>query len=121
MLEMARQQPQTEENRQLQLMLQQLAKESELKQKAQNYENMYSLLLDNVQKAQQKYAPMGHPSNNLEFQAETDRRILKQKQEFDKLMREYFLEARQTQVKKDSVQKLSEQLDYKIQKQEAIK
>jgi DNA/RNA-binding domain of Phe-tRNA-synthetase-like protein len=48
--------------------------------------------MDNVRKAKEKLAPIGHMGSRLGEVEETDRRIIRQKQEFDALYRQYMQE-----------------------------
>lgn len=50
-----------------------------------SYENIYQILMDNVKKAKDKLAPLGQ-MNRVEAE-ETDRRIIRQKQELEALYR----------------------------------
>ena len=78
-----------EQQEQLQNIIREKMKEDMMNQRAMNYENIYSILIDNVQKAKEKLAHLGETSQRIEGEAETDRRILKQKMEFDALYRQY--------------------------------
>lgn len=52
---------------------------------AQSYENVYQTLMDNVRRAKDRLAPLGVVGTA--DSEETDRRILRQKQEFETLYR----------------------------------
>lgn len=60
--------------------------------RAQSYENIYSILMDNVKRAKDRLAHLGEDDNKRTIEEETDRRILKQKMEFDALLNEYLHE-----------------------------
>jgi hypothetical protein len=48
--------------------------------RAQSYQNIYHILMDNVQKAKDRLAGLAMPSGSIEhLENETDRRILRQK------------------------------------------
>lgn len=77
--------------------------------RAQSYQNIYQILMDNVKRAKDRLAPLGaHKADDAE---ETDRRILRQKQEFETLYRQYQNEMKAKQVKKkDEDSKLEKRL-----------
>ena len=66
--------------------------------RAQSYQNIYDILMDNVRRAKDRLAPLGqvsitHSQNpngpgGVDSE-ETDRRIMRQKQEFETLYRQY--------------------------------
>jgi hypothetical protein len=63
-------------------------------ERAQSYQNIYDILMDNVRRAKDRLAPLGqvsithsHAAGHGVDSEETDRRILKQKQEFETLYR----------------------------------
>jgi hypothetical protein len=86
-------------------------KEDMLHQRAQNYENIYSILIDNVQKAKEKLAHLGDQNQNEQNQEDTDRRIIKQKLEFDALLKEYMQQNKSKESKKaKEIQYLERQL-----------
>lgn len=78
--------------------------------RAQSYENIYSILMDNVQRAKDRLAHLGETDQRKDFEEDTDRRILKQKMEFDALLNEYLHDTKVKQTKKHFE-------DEKIQKQ----
>jgi hypothetical protein len=57
--------------------------------RAQSYQNVYQILMDNVKRAKERLAPLGHMIQRGDDTEETDRRIIKQKQEFETLYRQY--------------------------------
>jgi hypothetical protein len=57
--------------------------------RAQSYENIYSILMDNVKRAKDRLAHLGDSDQRKDSEEEIDRRILKQKMEFDALLNEY--------------------------------
>lgn len=59
--------------------------------RAQSYQNVYQILMDNVRRAKDRLAPLGQaaPGGASLESVETDRRILRQKQEFETLYRQY--------------------------------
>lgn len=60
--------------------------------RAQSYQNVYQILMDNVRRAKDRLAPLGQggPTGGASIESvETDRRILRQKQEFETLFRQY--------------------------------
>lgn len=86
--------------------------------RAQSYENIYQILMDNVRKAKDRLANIGLPHGSVEdLESETDRRILKQKQEFEALYRQYQQEMKQKEQRKkyDDVK-----LNKKIQREQKI-
>ena len=67
-------------------------------ERAQSYQSIYDILMDNVRPDKDRLAPLGqvsithsHGGHGVDSE-ETDRRILKQKQEFEVLYRQYQLE-----------------------------
>ena len=77
-------------------------------ERAQSYQNIYDILMDNVRRAKDRLAPLGqvsitHPhgvgGHGIDSE-ETDRRILRQKQEFETLYRQYQLEIKAKELKK---------------------
>lgn len=62
-------------------------KESMLHQRAENYQNIYSILMDNVQKAKEKLVNLGETGSRMLNDDDTDQRIIKQKLEFDALLK----------------------------------
>lgn len=76
-------------------------------ERAQSYQNIYDILMDNVRRAKDRLAPLGQVSithsqaGHLGIDSEeTDRRILRQKQEFETLYRQYQLELKAKEQKK---------------------
>ena len=76
-------------------------------ERAQSYQNIYDILMDNVRRAKDRLAPLGqvsithsHPGGHGIDSEETDRRILRQKQEFETLYRQYQLEIKAKELKK---------------------
>ena len=69
-------------------------------ERAQSYQNIYNILMDNVTKAKERLAPLGQPIQGLDNAEETDRRILKKKQEFEALYRQYQHEMKTREAKK---------------------
>ena len=67
--------------------------------RAQSYQNIYQILMDNVRKAKDRMANLGSV-NQIDNVEETDRRILRQKQEFEALYRQYQQEVKQRETKK---------------------
>ena len=64
-----------------------------MQERAQSYQNIYQILMDNVQKAKDRLAHLGQPTKRAdEMIEETDRRIIKQKQEFDALYKQYIVD-----------------------------
>lgn len=51
--------------------------------------------MDNVRKAKDRLANLGLPNGSIDDEGETDRRILRQKQEFEALYRQYNMESKQ--------------------------
>lgn len=83
---------------QLQMILQERMKGDMLNERAKSYQNIYHILMDNVRKAKDRLAGLGMPSGSVDpLEGETDRRILKQKQEFEALYQQYMLEMKQKQ------------------------
>ena len=77
-------------------------------ERAQSYQNIYDILMDNVRRAKDRLAPLGQVSithsngmggHGIDSE-ETDRRILRQKQEFETLYRQYQLEIKAKEMKK---------------------
>lgn len=56
--------------------------------------------MDNVTKAKQRLAPLGQPIAGIDNAEETDRRIMKKKQEFEQLYRQYHHEMKQKEARK---------------------
>lgn len=61
---------------------------------------MYQILIDNVRRAKDRLAPLGVMGATADSE-ETDRRILRQKQEFETLYRQYQNEAKAKELKRD--------------------
>lgn len=69
--------------------------------RAKSYENIYQILMDNVRKAKDRLANLGVPNGSIDdLEGETDRRILRQKQEFEALYRQYHMEMKQREQRK---------------------
>ena len=47
------------------------------------------MLIDNIQRAKDRYANIGQINSKRTLEEETDQRIIKQKLEFDNLLKEY--------------------------------
>jgi len=86
-----------EQQQQLHLILQQRMENGD---RAQSYENVYQILMDNVRRAKDRLAPLGLMGATADSE-ETDRRILRQKQEFETLYRQYQNEAKAKELKRD--------------------
>lgn len=71
-----------------------------MNERAQSYQNIYQILMDNVRKAKDRLAHLAHPHGSIDDVEETDRRILKQKQEFEALYRQYHMEMKQKEMRK---------------------
>jgi predicted TPR repeat methyltransferase len=89
-----------EQQQQLQLILQQRMKAEMVNERAQSYQNIYQILMDNVKRAKDRLAPLGQVQMRSEDSEETDRRILRQKQEFETLYRQYQNELKAKELKK---------------------
>jgi hypothetical protein len=89
-----------EQQQQLQLILQQRMKAEMVNERAQSYQNIYQILMDNVKRAKDRLAPLGQVQMRSEDSEETDRRILRQKQEFEALYRQYQNELKAKELKK---------------------
>ena len=72
----------------------------------QSYQNIYDILMDNVKRAKDRLAPLGqvhsihHRTVGGEDTEETDRRINRQKQEFETLYRQYQNELKTREARK---------------------
>jgi hypothetical protein len=75
-------------------------KEGILSERAQSYQNIYEILMDNVQKAKDRLAHLGEVNGRMDADEETDKRILRQKMEFDALLKQYLMETRAKEHKK---------------------
>jgi len=64
-------------------------KQEMVNERAQSYQNIYQILMDNVKRAKDRLAPLGQVIPRADDSEETDRRIVKQKQEFETLYRQY--------------------------------
>ena len=64
--------------------------------------------MDNVQKAKEKLQPLGEAQGRGDSEEETDRRILRQKMEFDNLLKLYLQENRVKENKKLYEQRMME-------------
>jgi hypothetical protein len=107
-----------EQQQQLQLILQQKMQTEMINERAQSYQNIYQILMDNVRKAKDRLANLGEPHGPREGVEETDRRILRQKQEFEALYRLYHHDMKQRNTRKAvEDQKLEKKLmrEHKIQ------
>ena len=89
-----------EQQLQLQNILKEKRIEGVMSDRAQSYQNIYEILMDNVQKAKVRLAHLGEVNGKLDADEETDQRILKQKMEFDALLKQYLLETRTKDHKK---------------------
>lgn len=45
--------------------------------RAKSYQDIYSILMDNVKKAKERLAPLGQPIMSIDGVEETDRRIMR--------------------------------------------
>ena len=77
------------------MILQERMKGEMMNDRAKSYENIYHILMDNVRKAKDRLANLGLPNGSIDDEGETDRRILRQKQEFEALYRQYNMESKQ--------------------------
>lgn len=72
--------------------------------RAQSYENIYQILMDNVKRAKDRLAPLGKAAHGAGLASdnteETDRRIIRQKQEFEALYRQYQNELKTREIRK---------------------
>lgn len=80
------------------MILQQRMKQELANERAQSYDNIYQILMDNVRRAKDRLAPLGQVP--LADSEETDRRIARQKQEFETLYRQYQAEMKTREAKK---------------------
>ncbi len=106
-----------EQQMQLQLILQQRMRQEMVNERAQSYQNIYQILMDNVKRAKDRLAPLGQAVQRDDSE-ETDRRILRQKQEFEALFRQYQNELKAREMRKtteDAKVEKRTQRDSKIQ------
>ncbi|CDW83414.1 UNKNOWN [Stylonychia lemnae] len=106
-----------EQQLQLQQILQHKMKNEIMNERAQSYQNIYQILMDNVRKAKDRLAHLAHPHGSIDDVEETDRRILKQKQEFEALYRQYHMEMKQKEMRKKQDESKSQK---KIQREVKI-
>jgi len=102
----------------LQAIHQQKTKEDIMNERAMSYQNIYNILSDNVKKAKENMAHLGEEGDSR-LDEETDRRILRQKQEFENLLREYMQESKAREQQHERVSKIQEKQqkrDDKIQR-----
>jgi hypothetical protein len=107
---------------QLQMILQERMKGDMMNERAKSYQNIYHILMDNVQKAKDRLAGIGMPSGSIDpLEGETDRRILKQKQEFEALYQQYMMDMKQKQQRRRYDQGKAQRSVMREQKIQAIK
>ena len=111
-----------EQQQQLQMILQQrMRSEATTNDRAQSYQNVYQILMDNVKRAKERLAPLGHLIQRGDDTEETDRRIIKQKQEFETLYRQYQNEAKAKEFKKQGEEGKVEKRQHRDSKTQAIR
>lgn len=82
-----------------------------MNERAQSYQNIYSILMDNVQKAKDRLAHITEVTTRVDPEEATDRRIMRQKLEFDTLLKQYLMETKAKEHKKQlEDRKVSSQL-----------
>ena len=62
---------------QLQMIIQQKMQNEKQEDRAESYQNIYKILMDNVLRAKGRLAHLGQGTNKVEDIEETDRRILR--------------------------------------------
>jgi len=93
-----------------------------MNERAKSYQNIYQILMDNVKKAKDRLAGLGLPNGSIDpLEGETDRRILKQKQEFEALYRQYMQDMKQKHQKKRHDESKVQRSVMREQKIQAIK
>jgi hypothetical protein len=89
-----------DQQQQLQMILQQRMKAEMVNDRAQSYQNIYQILMDNVKRAKDRLAPLGAQNPKGDDSEETDRRIFRQKQEFETVYRQYQNELKAKEFKR---------------------
>ena len=91
----------------------------------QSYQNVYDILMENVRRAKDRLAPLGQVHNTRavgeDMTEETDRRIIRQKQEFEALYRQYQNELKARELRKKDEDQLVEKRIQREQRIQAIR
>ncbi len=74
-------------------------KEDIVNHRAQSYENIYNILTDNVKKAKENLQHLAKDDNQEDIDRETEERIVKQKNEFEALLKVYMKETKSKESK----------------------
>jgi len=78
-------------------------KEDILNERVQSYQNIYNILTENVAKAKERHSHLGqdiNQKNKVKEDISTDDKILKQRREFENLLKQYYFDAKNKDTKK---------------------